>query len=390
LQDWPPQQDIPGVPIQHRRPLVFTHLKLEGTADGDPRVATCPDDVPRSYLLHVLGYIPPTQDFHAYDSDETRNMVCWPTRDFGIMNGCSHGCFYCSDGYAGKFLALGMNIQEYMEKIVGPTIEAMPQQRCFRLIGWQADIISLEPEYGAFASFLAKLAQYPDRYGYFHSNSDNVDWVQNVPHRDRLIGVWSLASEQVARLVEPASPSASARIEAMRKLNDWGVPVRVKFKPVVPIVGWRHDYARLIDQLFTRAKPETIGFCCLIWMSLETLKQRFDGLIDPQFMQAAEDAAEEMKDQTHSPFPHAVRADMYRHLIAEVRKHDPRIPIFLSTETREMWVELEKEVGQKATSFLCGCNPVQVPGPRLHLTEGIRRSTFFLPGSSPTAQQHPQ
>jgi hypothetical protein len=383
LQDWPPKDEIPGVPMQHRRSMVFTHLKLDGAAEEDPRVTACPEGVPKGYLLQVLGYIDPTRDFHAYDSDERRNMVCWPTRDFGVMNGCSHGCFYCGDGYAGKFLALGMNIREHIEKVTGPTVEAMPQQRCFRLIGWQADIISMEPEYGAFADFLAKMAQYDDHYLYFHSNSDHVDWVEHVPHRDRLIGVWSLASEEVARRVEPASPSAAARIEAMHKLNQWGVPVRVKFKPVVPLKGWREDYAALIEQVLTRTKPETIGFCCMIWMSLDTLKARFGDLIDPEFMQAAEDASEEMKDQTHAPFPHAARADMYRHLIAEVRKHDPRIPIFLSTETREMWVELEKEVGQKATSFMCGCNPVQVPGPRLHLTDGIRQSTFFIPGTTP-------
>jgi DNA repair photolyase len=384
LQDWPPKDEMPGVPMQHRRSMVFTHLKLEGGADDDPRVAACPEGVSRGYLLQVLGYIDPVRDFHAYDSDERRNMVCWPTRDFGIMNGCSHGCYYCGDGMHGKFLALGMNIQEHMEKVVGPTIEATPQQRCFRLIGWQADIISLEPEYGAFADFLAKIAEYEGRYGYFHSNSNNVDWVETVPHRDRLIGVWSLAAEEVARRVEPASPSAAERIEAMHKLNQWGVPLRVKFKPVVPLKGWHEDYAQLIEKVLTLAKPETIGFCCMIWMALETLKARFDGLIDPEYLKAAEDAEEEMKGQTHAPFPHAARADMYRHLIAEVRKHDARIPIFLSTETREMWAELEDEVGQRATSFMCGCNPIQIPCPRMHLTEGIHQSTFFTPGTTPT------
>jgi DNA repair photolyase len=276
-----------------------------------------------------------------------------------------------------------MNIDEYMAEVVGPTVEETPQQRCFRMIGWGADIISLEPEYGVFASYLSKLAEYDERYGYFHSNSDNVDWIADVPHRDRLIGIWSLASEGVARQVEPGSPSAAARIEAMRKLKDLGVPVRVKFKPTVPIIGWREDYAALIEELFAKAQPETIGFCCLIWMSLEVLKQRFDGLIAPEFLRAAEEAEEEMTGQTHSPFPHALRADMYRYLISEVRKHDARIPIFLSTETREMWVELEDEIGQRARSFMCGCNPIQVPGPRMRTSEAIPHSTYFDPVDGP-------
>ena len=30
--------------------------------------------------VRAMGYIEPTQDFHTYESDTTRNMVCWPTR----------------------------------------------------------------------------------------------------------------------------------------------------------------------------------------------------------------------------------------------------------------------------------------------------------------------
>lgn len=378
IQQWPPQDELPGVPVQHRREVVFTDLKLNRDPGEDPIVAACPEGVSSGYLRHVLGYIAPTQDFHAYDSDETRNMVCWPTRDFGVVTGCSHGCFYCGEGLHGKFLGIGLNIEEYMDAVVGPTVEAMPQQRCFRMIGWGADIISLEPEYQCFGPYLTKLAEH-DRYGYFHSNSDNVDWVADVPHRDRLIGVWSLASEGVARQIEPGSPSAAARIEAMRKLNAWDVPVRIKFKPTIPIVGWKEDYAALIEHIFARCKPETIGFCCMIWMELDVLKQRFDGLIDPEFLQAAEDCREQMTGQTHSPFPHHMRAAMYRFLISEVRKHDPRIPIFLSTETREMWAELEDVVGQRATQFMCGCNPVQLPGPRMKTSEKIPASTYFEP-----------
>ncbi|NLO74971.1 MAG: hypothetical protein GX100_12790 [candidate division WS1 bacterium] len=379
LQDWPPAEDLPGVPVQHRRPLIFTQQKIGAKAEDDLRVSSCDADSLRRDLAYVLGYIDPVQNYHGYDGDQARNMVCWPTHDFGTMTGCSHGCFYCGTGLRGKYLALGMNVAEITERVIGPTIEASSEQRCFRMIGWGADIISLEPEYGVFAAFLSKLAEYEERYGYFHSNSDNVDWIADVPHRDRLIGIWSLASEGMARQVEPGAPSAAARIEAMRKLNVMGVPFRVKLKPVVPLVGWQEDYAALIEQVLSRTRPETIGFCCLIWMPLEVLQERFAGLIDPEFMRAAEASADEMRDQTHSPFPYAMRAEMYRFLIAEVRKHDPHIPVFISTETREMWKELEPEIGQRATSFLCGCNPVQPPGPRLHTTEGVSGSTYFDP-----------
>jgi DNA repair photolyase len=377
LQGWPAGELREDVPREHQRPLVFTRLVCEGSRDGDERLTSKPEDVSAGVLADILGYIDPVRDYHTYDSDTERNMVCWPTRDFGVMHGCSHGCFYCGDGKFGKYLALGANIAEYTEKVVERTILETPQQRCFRMIGWGSDIISMEPEYGVFEAYLAKLAEH-NRYGYFHSNSDHVDWIADLPNRDRLIGVWSMACDAMARDIEPGSPSPDARIEAARKCQSWGVPIRFKLKPVVPVRDWREEYASLIRRIFERTQPETIGFCVLIWTNLEALKARLgDDLIDPDCLAEAEKAEAEMNGQTHAPFPHYVRAEIYRFLIGEVRKWDQEVPIFLSTETREMWRELEDEIGQRARSFMCGCNPIQVPGPKLKYTEGIRRSTFF-------------
>jgi len=383
LSAWPPEALLADVPREHQRALVFTRIACDRPREGDALLEGRPEDVSEGVLASVLGYIDPVRDYHTYESDTQRNMVCWPTRDFGVMHGCSHGCFYCGDGKFGKYLAIGANIEEYTEKVIGPTILDTPQQRCFRMIGWGADIISLEPEYGVFEAFLAKLAEH-DRYGYFHSNSDHVDWVEHVPNRDRLIGVWSMACDAMAEAIEPGSPSPDARIEAARKCQSWGVPIRYKFKPMVPVRNWRAEYASLIRRIFERTKPETIGFCVLIWMNLDQLKARIDpDLLDADYLREAEEAVETMNGQTHAPFPHHVRAEIYRFLIGEVRKWDAEVPIFLSTETREMWAELEEEVGQKARSFMCGCNPIQLPGPKLKYSKGIRRSTFFPPSPTP-------
>ena len=73
--------------------------------------------------------------------------------------------------------------------------------------------------------------------------------------------------------------------------------------------------------------------------------------------------------------PHYGR--VYRFLIGEVRRWDPDIPVFLSTESREMWDEMADEIGQSPRSFMCGCNPVQVPGPRMRVGEHIPKSTFL-------------
>ena len=366
---------------QRRRALVFTKLAVQGEQDGGSAPADRPSDVPGADLQRVLGRLPLTRNTHSPEDDEVTNLVCWNTQDFGVMWGCPHGCHYCGAGKQSKMIVLGMNIREYMDKVVGPTVEGHPGQKCFRLIGWTADIITFEPEYGAFASFLSKLAEYDDRYGYFHTASDNVDWVPHVPHRDRLIGVWSMTCEAVARLIEPGSPSAADRIEAARKCQAWGVPVRYKLKPMIPVRNWREEYAQALELIFDRTQPESIGFCVLMWMNLDELEKKIDlDLLDPKYVAAAHRASEVMKGVRTGPFPHPVRAEIYRFLIEAVRKYDRRIPLYISTESREMWDELADDLGQNPRTFICGCNPIEAPGPRMMPSPRLCASTYFGSG----------
>jgi hypothetical protein len=83
-----------------------------------------------------------------------------------------------------------------------------------------------------------------------------------------------------------------------------------------------------------------------------------------------------MKGARTGPFPHPVRKEIYRFLIREVRRWDLDVPLYLSTETREMWDELQEELGQDPRSYVCACSSVAVPGGRLALSPGLRYSTY--------------
>jgi len=293
------------------------------------------------------------------------------------MIGCPHGCRYCGQGRNGHSVTMVANVEEWIDGVVGPAIEQFPQQKCFRLLGWGADIATFEPEYDAFGPFLAKLAEYPDHYGYFHTAGNNIDWVRDEPNRDRLIGVWSLTTEFGGTRIEPGAPSPAERIDAARKCQEWGLPIRFKFKPAIPVRGWREQFAREIKRIFEHTRPESIGFACLMWMSLEQVANAIPlELLDEEFVAAAQAAKEELTGVRVGPFPHEKRKELYQHLIREVRKHDTDVKLYVSTESNRMWEELADDLGQDPRAFVCGCNPVQPPGPRLTLCSELNGSTF--------------
>lgn len=375
LAVWNPDKTVPGWKM--RQPVVFTRFVTDGSKYADDPISkNLPEGVPLHQLNNVLGYMAPFNLNHSQESDAKSGTVCWPSKFLGTVAGCSHGCVYCGSGRDGKALIINLNVQEYIDEVFRKIIDDTPWQRCFLMIGSGADMATLEPEYGLYEDFLNFLSQYEDRYVYFHTNGDNVDWIENLTHKERLIGVWSLCSNEAAELLEPCAPSASSRIEAMAKLNEWGVPFRVKLKPILPVKNWQESYANLLRDLLTTVKPETLGFASMMWTPFERFEKILDtDLIDPTFFEAARDAREAMKDNRHAPFPHEKRAEMYRFVIQEARKYSPKLPLFISTESTEMWDELHGELGQSPRYFLCGCNPVQGPGPR-YVKSDIKESNY--------------
>jgi len=375
---WPPAVVPEGQVRTFMRPLVFTTMDLEYRwRDLQPLLDRCPPGTPASVLENIFGQFTTAIDLHPHVIDQRNNSVCWPTINFGTMTGCPHGCLYCGDGREGKFISIALNLEDYMEKVVKPTIELYPWNKVFRMILNGADLIAFEPEYGLFDLFTRTLAQYEDRWGHFHTTSWNVDWLAELEHRDRLIGVWTTNCEAGARDFEPGTGHAIDRIEAARKCQAMGIPVRFKFKPIIPMRNWREEYATIIAQMLQRTQPESIGFCLYIWNSLESMTQSFNlDLLDPDCLQAARDAVGEMQDQRQSPFPHRVRKEIYQHLIREVRRWDHEVLLYLSTETREMWDELKDELGQDPRCYICGCSSVAVPGRRLALSPAFRYSTY--------------
>jgi len=388
VAQWPPEEVPEGTHETWTRPLVFTSLKFTPERPEFPElVEACGEGVALSMIWEFLGYIDNYRSYHKRKDDWETDYVCWPTWDFGVMTGCPHGCHYCGEGRGGRYIALGLNLEDYMEHVVEPKALAESWQKCFRLISWGADVPAFEPEYGAFELYLTKLDEL-DRYGYFHSNADNFDWVENVACRDRLIGIWSISGEGQASLIEPGAPSAAARVDAMAKLTEWGVPFRPKFKPIIPVKTWREDCAAVIKDIFERSKPESLGFCVYMWNSFKSMGDTLDlELMDPEMVAAARESADEMEGVRTGPFPHEMRAEVYRALAAEARKYDKDVPLFISTESREMWDEMAPVLGQDPKYFFCGCSSVALPGRKLALSKECPHSTFAPHGFEPSEVQ---
>ena len=285
------------------------------------------------------------------------DMVCRPAWRLNTMLGCPHHCVYCAFG---ELIPMYVNMGAYCERLVN-LMAANPWQQTY-LYDDAAEALFPEPALGAIEGMIECCKQFPDRHLVIHTKSANVDFLRDLDHQGRCTMTWSLTSSLQSREAEPFSATMEERVEAARKCASWGYPVRIKFKPIVPFAGWREHAREMIRQILS-VKLDNISLFTIAWMDVDDLKTCFPvELLDQGFLKAAEDAKEEMKTRSVKPYPHHVRAEIYRFYIQEIRAINPDVPITLCTEAPDMWEELAPLVGQKPRDFVCGCGPMTSPG----------------------------
>ena len=254
-----------------------------------------------------------------------------------------------------------VNLEEYIVHL-DKLMDRNPWETVY-LFNDASDTLVLEPEINNVARFSDYFKARADRYFVVHTKSANVDHLLEHDHRRRAIMLWTITSHTASRLFEPGAPTSEERFEAARKCYRAGYPVRIKFKPIIPVKTWREEAKDMARQALDGMRPEVINLFTIAWMSIDDLKRAFDvDQLDPEIVEAAEQGIKEVESVRTGPLPHRTRAMIYDHFIREIRRVDANVPIAFSTETLEMWQEFGPRLGYKPTDYICGCGAQARPG----------------------------
>ncbi|MEN6643734.1 MAG: spore photoproduct lyase family protein [Armatimonadia bacterium] len=291
--------------------------------------------------------------------------ICQTAVEIHCAYGCLHACQYC---HIGNVLTIATNLEALTDALPG-LIAANRTTRLWKFDNY-TDTICFEPEYGASELMVNFFARESDNFLLLYTKSDNVDHLLELQPRGKTLISWSLAGPRTALLIEKRAPSTAVRINAMRKVQQAGYRVRVRFSPICPIEGWQDDVTAMVEQLFAQVQPELITMDVLGWMNARQMQEALDtSLLDPKFRQFVYEQAEipPGKHKKHL-FPHAWRAEIMRHALREIRRLSPDTPVSICMETMDMWRELGAELRMDPDRYACCCGPDSVPGhPRLGL-----------------------
>ena len=295
--------------------------------------------------------------FVWFTEEEPAHRVCRPCWRLHFQNGCVHKCHYCQ---LGGLLISAVNVEDYIEHL-RRLIELHPWQETY-LLEDDAEVLCLEPELGCLGPIIEFFGTLKDRYLIIHAKSANVDWMLDLKHNGNTIVVWSVATPSQTEAFEPVAASSDERFEAALKCQAAGYLARYKFKPIIPMANWRDEVPVTVERALAQVTPDVISLCVWMWHDFKEMKECLDlSLLDPAFVAAAEAAQEELKDERTRPFPPAVREEIYRFYLQEIRKHNAEVPVSISTEHPLLWKRLAPDLGMNAGNYVCGCGPNSTP-----------------------------
>jgi len=350
--DWGGPPQLSGDGDEADPPVLFNRFRWDAI-DGEGR-PTIDLPGPGPAILH--GFEP----WHLRQHDHilaTNGVCCQTAYELHSILGCPFRCQYSP---LESVLNVMLDIEEFTEHVM--RLVARAPQTLFKYDS-HGDIFTFEPEYGAAAYLTERFGRQDRAYLMHYTKSDNVDHLLGLNHNARSIICWTLSCNAVSRVVEHDAVPLEARAEAARRCRQAGYHVRFRLSPIFPLHNWREEYRHCIELLFSKVKPDVVSLLTLSGLpDYDDIARLFDRrLLDPEYLQAADEARDEMNGKVYGPLPHWVREEIYGFMIDEIRRVSPDTPVAICLETPEMWEALGHKLGQTLDDYVCCCGPDATP-----------------------------
>ena len=300
--------------------------------------------------------------YHWRDEAAAHGGACQTGVQLNLVDGCMFRCAYCGFG---RRIVFSLDVERFMEGLDG-VFARNPTQRLYKYSN-MTDLPPFEPELDAVPPMVERFSHEAGRYLMLFTKSDNVGFLRDLDHRGHTIISWSLSCDTASRLVDRGTATMQERIDAMREAQACGYLARARLSPIVPVRDWRTEYADLLERLFEQAAPDLVTLELLGWMEFEDLLAIFEReLLDATAVQAAEDAAEDLRDVTWGPFTQETHEEVYRFCIETVQRLSPKTPVSVCHGTPATWRSLGGLMGMRADNYVCNCGPQSAPGGALY------------------------
>ena len=286
-------------------------------------------------------------------------QVCCNYFVINFASNCPMDCSYC---YLQDYLSENPALKVFcnVNDLISEADELLGKHRkfFFRIgTGEITDSLALDPYIGFSREVVPFFAEQPNVLLELKTKSNCVEELLRLTPKERVVVSWSMNPQVVIDAEEHGTASLDERLTAARLCQDAGYRLGFHFDPMVEYAGWEKDYEQLLERVFA-----AIDWRRISWLSMGVLRttpslKRIMRQRRPRtgLIAAEQTLGPDGKQRYFQP----LRIQMYRKMLAWIRRSAPIVKVYLCMESATVWQEVfgyapacEKELGnQMAPDF---------------------------------------
>ncbi|MGB2805165.1 MAG: spore photoproduct lyase family protein [Candidatus Zixiibacteriota bacterium] len=276
---------------------------------------------------------------------KSADVICPHFVELKWAYGCPFDCSWCYLKGTFRFRPDGIKpVVKDLEKVklhVQVFLDEVKEPEILNT-GELADSLMAENGTRAFSRFIIPMFESQSRHKVlFVTKSSNVKNLLQINPHNRVIVSFSLNAGPAVKSWERKAPTLLQRLKAAEKLFKSDYEVRIRIDPMVPIQNWEKSYRELVDNIFSRFRPEriTIG-------SLRGLQSTVNSTKDRSWVHYLTETSNWGKK-----IDFTTRLRMYSTIIGYLKNEYGYREVALCKETKAMW----RKLGMDYKNIRCNC-----------------------------------
>lgn len=217
------------------------------------------------------GFVLPTPEGYGVGSD--KNFY------FSHMLNCLYDCRYCflQGMYPSAHYLLFVNYKDFVDDIKRKAQEN-PDANYWFFSGYDCDSLALEPITHFSDYMLGAIKKIPNAYLELRTKSTQIRHLLKQQPNPKVINAFSFTDAYSHQQLEKGVASIAKRLEAMKKLQDHGWILGLRFDPLVYHANYQKNFKQLLASVFKVLDAQRIHSVSLGIFRMP--KQTFKNMVD--------------------------------------------------------------------------------------------------------------
>ncbi|MCI0507229.1 MAG: DUF1848 family protein, partial [Gammaproteobacteria bacterium] len=178
---------------------------------------------------------------------------------FSHLLNCIYDCRYCflQGMYRSAHYVWFANYEDFAQ-VIREKIDQHPGEICYFYSGYDCDSLALEPITQFAEYFLPLFSGKSNAILELRTKSTQVRTLLDRPPSENCVVAFSFTPQNISRKLEHKVPAFQKRIAAMKKLQQHGWKIGLRFDPLIYDDDYRNNYQRLFDEVFSQLDVDSL------------------------------------------------------------------------------------------------------------------------------------